>query len=149
VSDVREDALPAQTVLIAQAQTELGQVPAVLPQLYDRIFGALHDQGLRAAGHEQAYYEYGEEGLTVIAAVPAPDGFQPTEDVALFERPAEKTLCVTVMGPYQRIPAAYQALFNAAEERELGVISSREIYFGWTPYPQERRTDVHIGIESA
>lgn len=138
--------LPAQTVAVAHAETELGKVPMVLPSLYDVVYGAFHDQGLRATEPEQAYYLFEDGVLHVYAAVPAPDGFVETDDVTFFERPAETTLRLRVVGPYHQIPAAFQALFNEAEEREVEVTSSRELYHGWSPYPQERKVDVHIGI---
>ncbi|MEL7215984.1 MAG: GyrI-like domain-containing protein [Pseudomonadota bacterium] len=138
--------LPEIELARAEATVPFQQIPMVLPTLYDAIFGAFHAQGLRAEGHEQAYYEMQGDEMLVIAAVPRPNAFVATDAVSLWTAPAETTLHLRHIGPYSGLPAVYQKLHAFAAAEGHKVTSGRELYGGWSPYPQERITDVHIGI---
>ena len=138
--------LSAMDLATAEAIVPFMQIPMVLSTLYDSIFGAFHDQGLQAEGHEQAYYEMQGDAMRVIAAVPRPAVFVATDAVSLWTASAETTLHLRHVGPYNGLPAVYQRLHAFAAEQGLKVTSGRELYSDWSPYPQERITDVHIGI---
>ncbi|MEL6584857.1 MAG: GyrI-like domain-containing protein [Pseudomonadota bacterium] len=138
--------LPEMHLCMAEATVPFERIPATLPYLYDLIHAALHDQGLRRAGPEQAYYQMGEGEMRVMAAVPAPEGFAPTDAVRLETIPAEKTLHLRHTGPFSGLPATWTALMEHAQAEVYGFGYSRELYQPWTPYPQERVTDVHLGI---
>jgi effector-binding domain-containing protein len=103
-------------------------------------------RGAPPAGPAVAYYEMVEDGFLVAAGFTVPRELPAEDDVVPLKLPDAEVATTTHVGPYEKLPEAYEALKRGAAEQAREVEASGgmwEEYWSGPEVPSdETRTEV-------
>ncbi len=141
--------VPSRTVAVTHFHVELGELPE-LGEKMGAAFGAVMSHLSRAGavprGPAVACYEPEGGGFDVAAGFPVTEPFEPGDGVEPMVLPGGEVAHTTHVGPYDELPAAYEALREDVEAQGRSLAADapmwEEYWSGPEAPPQEARTEV-------
>lgn len=131
---------------------QLALMGGEMGRAFETVLTHLGRAGVTAGGPAVACYQQTGDGFDVAAGFPVDETFAPSEDVDQLVIGAEEVARTTHFGPYDGLPAAYEAVRAAAEARGLAVDDRGpmwEEYWSGPDVPADQhRTEVFWPVRS-
>jgi effector-binding domain-containing protein len=141
--------VPNRLLAVTRLHVASGEVDAMgdhLAAAFGRVIAHLERVGARTEGPAVATYQRAGDGFDVAAGFPVEETFEPSDDVDQLVLAAGEVGHVTHIGPYEDLPAAYDALRGRIETQgrtldEIGPMWEEYWSAPETP-PEQTRTEV-------
>ncbi|HET6951761.1 MAG TPA: GyrI-like domain-containing protein [Acidimicrobiales bacterium] len=141
--------VPSRTVAVSRfhvAGEELGTIGDRIGAVFGAVFAHLERSGASPEGPAIACYERAGDGFDVSAGFPVAEPIEPAGDVAPAVVGGCEVVHTTHLGPYDQLPAAYEALRRGAAERGRALAEDapmwEEYWSGPDEPPASTRTEV-------
>ncbi len=141
--------VPSRTVAVTHFHVEMAELPE-LGEKMGAAFGAVMAHISRAGaiprGPAVARYEPEDGGFDVAAGFPVTEAFEPGDGVEPLVLPGGEVAHTTHLGPYEELPAAYEALRADVEAQGRSLDSAapmwEEYWSGPDAPAEETRTEI-------
>lgn len=131
--EIRFVRIPGKDLAVVRSRTTPDRIPEVMPQSFEDVAAYLVPRGLLGNGPAVAVYTgMDADGFAVAAGFVVERPIVGDGHVEPLALPGAEIVTTTHLGPYDTLPAAYEALQRAAAEqgRELGPVMWEEY---WSP----------------
>ncbi|GAA1156390.1 GyrI-like domain-containing protein [Nocardioides aquiterrae] len=147
---VRIVAEQGRHLAVTRFEADLSTMGELMGRAFGTVAGHLARTGVRPAGPAMAYYEIRPDGMSVAAGFPVSGPIEGDGTVVPFRLPSREVITTEHVGPYEQVPATYEALHVEAEARDRKIDESamwEEYLAGPDVPPEQMRTVVSWPLE--
>ena len=149
--DVQIKDVKKQSTLVIKKKVKQAEIGAALAEIFPKLGAFMRSQKIQQLSAPMTFYSKTTGGeLEIEAGVVVPDGTKGEGAIEAGELPAGKAAYFVHVGPYEKLPAAYDKVKEILKDKQMkdkGV--SWEFYANdpTTVKPDEIKTEIYMPVE--
>jgi effector-binding domain-containing protein len=148
--------VPTRTLAVSRFHVDDSDIDEMGPRIsaaFEAVMAQLEQGGVTPTGPAVASYERAGDGFDVAAGFPVDEPFEPAGAVTRLAVGGREVAHTTHLGPYDRLPDAYEALRSDVEAGGRALVDDAPM---WEEYwstpdspPEDTRTEVFWPVAPA